>query len=178
MMTIPFSRIMRTIWALAIMATCLLLANAPLAFAKEKQLELKWSELGQVVVGRNVTIALPDGEIIEGKIQSIDLDSLIINIKKTTNKLKYAKGKCSIPRASISVLRTSEVQGMWRVLGTSIGAGTGAAVGSAFYRYANNESDTELGSRVAVGAIIVGAGLGYLAGHGIDHHVLIITVVY
>lgn len=177
MKAIMVSRMMRTIWTLAVMASCLLLSHATLGLAKEKRLELKWSELEQAVVGRKVTMALPDGEIIEGKIQSIGPDSLIIGTKKTTNKLKYAKGKCSIPRTSISVLRLGEVRGMWRALGTVIGAGTGAVFGSAFYTYANNEANPELGAKVAAGVISAGAGLGYLAGRGIDHYVLIITVV-
>ena len=177
MNTFMFSHSTQTMRALAILVSGLLLTNAVSAVAKDRQLNLKWSELEQVVVGRKVTMVLPDGETIEGKVQSIGPDDLIIDTKKTSNKMKYAKGKCAIPRTSISVLRLGEVRGKWRVIGTVIGGGTGAIVGAGFYTYANNEANPNLGAGVAAGLIGGGAALGYLAGRGIDHHALIINVV-
>ncbi len=165
-------------WVLAALAGCLLLTDAASLSARERQVNLKWGELEQVVVGRKVTMILPDAEVIEGKVQSIGPDDLIIDTNKTSNKLKYAKGKCTIPRTSVSVIRLGEVRGKWRVIGTVVGGGTGAIFGSAFYKYANNEANPDLGAKVAAGLIGGGAALGYLAGRGIDHHVLIINVVH
>ncbi len=167
----------QTICTATMLAGCLLLTNAAAGVAKDRQVTLRWSELEQVVIGRKVTMVLPDGESIEGKIRGVGHEELIVDAKKSSNKLKYAVGRCAIPRMSVSVLRLGEVRGKWRVLGTVIGAGTGVAIGSAFYTYANNEANPDLGVKVSAGLISGGAALGYLAGRAIDRHALIITVV-
>ncbi len=177
MNTSLFSRSTKMTCAATIVAGCLLLTNAAPGAAKDRRVDLKWSELGQAVIGRKVTMVLPDGESIEGKVQDVGSDELIVDAKKSSNKSKYALGRCAIPRSSISVLHLGEVRGKWRVLGTVIGAGAGVAIGSAFYTYANNEAAPDLGAKVAAGVITGGAGLGYLAGRAIDHHALIINVV-
>ena len=51
------------------------LGQASLAFAaKEEEVKLKWSQLGEVVTGKKATVALTDGSILEGRIKSIAAD--------------------------------------------------------------------------------------------------------
>ncbi len=172
-----FSRSAQSIGIVAMVAGGLLLTNPDSGVAKDRRVDLEWTELAQVVTGRKVTMVLLDGESVEGRVKEVGPDQMIVDTKKSSDKSKYAKGRCAIPRSLISVLRLGEVRGKWRVLGTAIGAGTGIAFGAGFYTYANNEGNPDLGAKVSAGVISGGAALGYLAGRALDSHALIINVV-
>jgi hypothetical protein len=172
-----FSHLSKTTFLFGTIMGFLLLGWNTNALAKERHVSLKWNELDAAVGGKRVAVAFPDGEIVEGKVLSLGSDSLVLDAIKTTNKQKYPKGRISIPRPSVSVLRLSEIRGHWRILGTAIGAGTGTLFGIALYTYANNEAAAEQGALAATVLIGGGAGLGYLGSRSADRHVLVITVV-
>lgn len=128
-----------------ILLVAFLLFLSPVLAAKEEQLELKWSELGQVVTGKKVTMALTDGAIIEGRMLDVGLDALLIDVKETSNPQSYPKGQNSVRRSLASVIRLKEVRGNWRAIGTAIGVGVTAPLGIGFYQYGENESNPEMG---------------------------------
>ena len=122
-------------------------------------------------------MVLPDGTDIEARILAVSSAALVIEVKKTSNRQTYAKGRISIPRSSVSVLRFTQVRGRWRAIGTAIGAGASAVVGSLVYTRFNNEADPETGAALAAGIVAGGAAAGYFAGRGADRKVTVITVV-
>ena len=89
----------------------LLLILTPALAAKEEQLKLKWSELGQAVEGKKVIVALTDGVIIEGQILDVGSDALRIDVKVASNPQNYPKGQNSVRRPLVSVVRLKEVRG-------------------------------------------------------------------
>ncbi len=125
--------------------------------AREERIELKWSELGQAVAGRTVQMVLPDGTSLKGPVLNVTSEALEIQIKKTSNRQTYPKGQISIPRSSVSVLRYTQVRGRWRAIGTAIGAGASAVVGSLVYTRFNNEANPETGAALAAGSVAGGA---------------------
>ena len=102
----------------------------PAFAAKEEQVKLKWSQLGEVVTGKKATVALTDGAILEGRIKSIGADALAIEVKKTTHDQAYPKGQNSVLRGLVSVVRVKEIKGNWRAIGLAIGAAPTAVAGA------------------------------------------------
>ena len=145
--------------------------------AQEERIELKWNEVAQAVAGRTVQMVLPDGTSLKGPVLNVTSEALEIQIKKTSNRQTYPKGQISIPRSSVSVLRYTQVRGRWRAIGTAIGAGASAVVGSLVYTRFNNEANPETGATLAAGIVGAGAAAGYFAGRGADKRVTIITIV-
>jgi hypothetical protein len=48
--------------------------------AKDKTLELKWNELGPVVIGHNVAAKLPGGAGFRGEVVAVRDDSLVVDV--------------------------------------------------------------------------------------------------
>lgn len=154
-----------------------LLTLTPALAAKEERLELKWNELGPAVEGKEVTVALTDGGIIEGQVLDVGSDALSMDIKETSNPQDYPKGQKSVLRSLVSVVRLKEVRGNWRAIGTAIGLGATVPLGIAFAQYGENESNPELGATIA--AVLIGGGVaaGYFLGRAADRRVVVITIV-
>ena len=155
------------------------LSQANPAFAaKEEQVKLKWSQLGEVVTGKKATVALTDGAILEGKMTSVGAESLAIEVKKTTQEQAYPKGQNSVRRGLVSVVRVKEISGNWRAIGVAIGAAPTAALGAFAYQYTENETGADAGTGAAVAGLIAGgAAAGYFLGRSADTKVLVISIV-
>ncbi len=172
-------RCMRTRRCAAILIAVLLLTPVPLAYPADgrssgKQVELPWSELDSMVVGKRVQTVLPDGTRLDGTVRSVDDDSLRMLVRKSSNVELHPKGEITIPRASISVLNRVESGGRkWRTVGAVaggwLGVGLATATTAAIANGLPERGDSMGGFAAALAISGVGGGtVGYLAGREID----------
>ncbi|HWP84082.1 MAG TPA: hypothetical protein VNN17_02750, partial [Terriglobia bacterium] len=63
-----------------------------------------WSEL-LIVVGKRVSVSLPDGAYLEGTALGVSHDALQMDAKKSTRPDRYPLGAVSIPRPMISLIQ-------------------------------------------------------------------------
>ena len=80
--------------------------------AAPRPLELKWSELSSTIRGRTIKLTLPEGATVSGEVIVVREDSLVVNVRKTSDSKAYPKGSAPIPRASVTVLSMTE-DGRW-----------------------------------------------------------------
>ena len=88
--------------------------------------QLKWGELGSRVGHNKVSMALPGGVYIEGKVVEVEPSGLRLKISRTSDRAVQPKGEHLIPRQSVSVLHITEYRKLGRLLGT-LGAAAAAA---------------------------------------------------
>ena len=69
---------------------------------KEPRLSItaSWNEAGALILGHKIAVALPNGAVVEGKVLSLNLDSLGLQVSKTSDSQIQPKGKIVIPRNS------------------------------------------------------------------------------
>jgi hypothetical protein len=149
------------------------------AMAATKQVEARWEELGGLVSGKKIALTLPDAVSIEGKVASVQADSLTLTIAKSSNVQAHPKRETSIPRASVSTIQLLEMRIIGRVAGTLIGAaiGVGTAVGIIL---SNGILNKQSGGQV-VGETVAIVGLpvaGYFIGRSLDRKVTLIKVIH
>lgn len=155
--------------------------HTPAPAAREERIELQWSELAQIVVGRTVQMVLPDGTSIKGPVDNVTSEALEIQIKKTSNRKTYPKGPYSVPRSSVSVLQMRKIKGSWRAIGTAIGAGAGGTsawfVAEGLFHFTGEGGATPAKIGIVSGLAAGATAVGYLAGREADKRVTIITIV-
>jgi len=157
-----------------LMAT--ILASQSMAAAAPGPVELKWSELGPHIQGRDIKLALPDGAILMGEVEALREDALVLNVRKTSNSKTHPKGNAVLPRTSVSELSLKESPGKWgRSVGVSLGGLTGATLGG----YTAVTTANSAGAGLATFLVITGAGTltGYFLGKAADGRVKRIRVV-
>jgi hypothetical protein len=149
------------------------------ATAAIRHADAKWEELGGLVSGKKIALTRPDGATIEGRVASVQADSLTLTTSKSSDVKAYPKRETSIPRASVSTIQLIEMRIIGRVAGTVIGAaiGLGAAVAIAV---GNGILKKESGGQTAGGVIaIVGLPVaGFFIGRSLDRKVTLIKVIH
>ena len=97
----------------------------------EIRLQVRWSELKQVIGGKKVKLQLAEGARVEGRIKKVTPTSLDFKITKSSEWADYPKGWIEIARETISRI---EVRGLkanrGRQVGTAVGTFVGALLGS------------------------------------------------
>ena len=150
---------------LALLLAATLLADAaPL-------MHVKWEGL-TVVVGKTVSIALPGGTVITGKVTGVESEALVVDIQKTSDRVAYPKGVVRVPRATLRRFEMQTKSKVGRIVGTPVGlalgftAGVGAAIGIAggFLRNDNQGAATA----ALIGIAAAGTVGGYFIGNAID----------
>ena len=143
--------------------------------AAPSEMKLRWSELEKAIFGHTISLSLPDGHCLEGKVVSIGPDTLEVNVGKTSDSNALPKGKHSFPRASISQigLRTKRVKG--RIIGVSSGlAVAGGSIGAGLAMQSwGGLGVAFFGAMVGVGVM----GAGYLIANDRDRQLTMITVL-
>jgi hypothetical protein len=144
----------------------ILLAFSCLASATEQAVH--WSDLNQLITGREVVVRLQGGKRVKGRTVAVGINSLLVGT---------STGPRSIARSSLrEICLPKRTSYKWRIIGTAIGAGAGAAVSIPLLRYAHNEgSNTYEG--VAAGLIVGLAALGYLSGWSVDRSSVTIRIL-
>ncbi len=157
----------------------ILMLGLPLAClaARNQNMELAWSDLESRIHGKTVALLLPDGTRIQGTVQSVESEALVMDVHKSSSRALHPKGRTSIPRRSAGTLELHERRTKWQVLGPAVGAVPGIALCAGVVKYANNEGGMN-GALSAICAVPLGlgAGLGYLGGRAADKQVTYIKV--
>jgi beta-xylosidase len=132
-------------------AAAVLLAQVPAAFAQT--ISGNWSTVQSVPVNERLIVKQKDGKTIEGKMieandsnLTIERSGKVVTIARDNiQQIDHAKGKAN--------------KGKWALIGTGIGAGTGALIGAT--KVSPDHDDSEIW--VPVGAVF-GAGIGAVGG--------------
>jgi hypothetical protein len=136
-----------------------------------------WNELPTAVVGRQVSIALPEG-VVAGRVTAVEADALILNVARTANAKAYPKGSLRVPRAGLRALELASKTHRWRIIATPLGllAGLAGGLGAALAISFSNNNDT--GAAAALIGITAGGTIaGYLIGNAADRHSVTVEVV-
>jgi hypothetical protein len=160
------------------MALLLMLWLTEPGVARTLNLELAWSELQPEIQGKTVALLLPDGVRIEGLVQAVEPDALIMNVRKSSDRGLHPKGRTSVPFGSAGTIEMRGRRTKWQIIGPAIGAVPGIVACSWANTYANNESGSMNGALTAICVAPLGAGvgLGYMAGRAADKQVTYIKV--
>jgi hypothetical protein len=144
------------------------------ANARTDVAEIRWNELAALVVGHNVSIPF-SGIVVEGEPLSVRDDSLMLDIRKTSDPSRCPKGQTSIPRTSVTEVRILEHGGAGgRILGSVVGALVGMVAGAeiAVHGTHSEAAGVSVFSATAV-ASTVG---GYCAGRSADRHTRLLRI--
>jgi len=140
----------------------IVLAYSQLALGGETSVH--WRDLGPLLIGKDVILTLADGARVKGTAESIDAASLVIE----TNK----RGRRSIRRGDVRDVRVARrASYKWRVIGSVLGAGAGAAISVPVLTETHNEGSGKYDGAAAAlvgGLAAVGLLLGWRADHARD----------
>jgi hypothetical protein len=158
------------------MSIAVLLNSQSAAVADPRPIELKWSELDPQIRGRKIELVLPDGALLNGEVEAVRENELVLNVKKTSDSKAHPRGNAVIPRASVNLLVLKESSGKWgRSIGVTLGALTGITLGT-YVAIENTHSDA---TGLSTFLSLAGAGTltGFFIGKSLDHRVKHIRVV-
>lgn len=152
------------------------LAGQSIAMAESAPVELKWRELDSRIQGHDIELVLPDGASLVGEVEAIREDTLLLDVKQTSNSKAHPKGNAAIPRDSVSIIAVKETRGKWgRKIGVTLGTLTGVTLGT--YVAATTANSDAAGLTTFL--VLAGAGTvaGYFLGKSADAKTKRIRVV-
>ncbi|MDP3000749.1 MAG: hypothetical protein Q8N47_24915 [Bryobacterales bacterium] len=142
------------------------------------KLRLPWSELGPAVADRKISMRLSSGTAVEGKVLGVEPEALRLHVTWSTDDKVVRKGKTSIPRSSISVIRMGRYSKHWRLLltpGLPAALLGGMAVGVSMHHYSPAPQQIV---PIGIGVTLGGTIAGYYLGKRLDRRELTeITIV-
>ena len=94
---------------------------------REELLEVRWSELKNLIGDKLVTLQIAEGGRLEGRIRRVNAASLVFSVKNSSNPTAYPKGEIQIPGESISRI---EVRGLKENKGIRVAATVGTFIGT------------------------------------------------
>lgn len=146
------------------------------AAARTTQVDVQWERLSGMILEKTIEVALPEGGVLVGETISVSTATLTMDVRKTSTA-RYGKGRASIPRASVTEIRLSEMRGTsGRKLGTVVGNIVGLVAAVEITSHAAPHSLD--GALATVGAIWVGGVVGgYEVGKSSDRHVTVIRII-
>lgn len=149
---------------------------APAVLASANQLELKWNELGPVIAGHQVKLVLPGGAEIQGEAIAVREDTLLLNVKKTSDHRSYPRGQNAIPRASVTTLQFEIIRGSGgRTIGVIVGALGGLILGGDLVAHTAHSEAAAISSFFGIST--VSAIAGYYAGKTSDRRVTTVRIL-
>ena len=141
---------------------------------------MKWDELSGVA-GQNVSIVMPHGAVVTGKVSRVEADGLVMNVARTTDPAAYPKGNLRVARAGLRTIEIRRKGHKFRVIGTALGfvagvtGGAAAAIGVQGGLFSNNNQGK---AAATFAGIIAGATVGgYLIGNAADRKSVTVEVV-
>jgi hypothetical protein len=115
-----------------------------------------------------VRVVMPDGARIEGTATAVEVDALVVEIRKSSNKAAYPKGRFLVPRATLSAVDVDRPSFRWRIVGGVVGGGIGALLGVLSVKTGSVEA-----IQVVFGAGAAGVPVaGYFMGRAADRHTI------
>ena len=163
---------------------CLFLFQNLSMAARKVELTLPWSELEPRIGQRKIALVLPDGVHLAGKVMEITPDGLVLDVTKSSDATRHAKGKTSVARATVSVIQLNETEGSKRALWSSVGAGAGLVGGwllaEGVYHVSGEGQGLwaePAGVGLTLGLAGAGGAIGYLGGRSSDRVEIYIKVI-
>jgi hypothetical protein len=157
-------------YLIGILLVAMLWWGAPRAAASGKeQRQITWDGLS-AIVGQKVKVVMPDGARIEGTATALEVDALVVEIDKTSNKAAYPRGKFLVPRATLRAVDIDRPTVKWRIVGVAVGVGIGAALGL-LAKGAGSSGLGGLEAAFGVGAVAVPVA-GYFMGRAADRRTI------
>lgn len=151
-------------------AAALMLTMAPV-IAGERE-ERSWGELANLA-NREIRLTMPQGAVIKGTLTAVEAEGLVLQIRSTTDKKAYPKGRFVAPRADVKTLDVLSKGKKFRVIGTIVGVWAGLTLGI----YAGIHMDSAGAALAVLGGIGGGAtAAGYLIGDAADTRTVTIVV--
>jgi hypothetical protein len=127
---------------------------------------LQWRDLDRAARGHRIWLVLPSGIRLEGDVVSVGGDELVLDVRSTSDKRAYPKGRAVVPRPEVRRFRMrKKLTHTW----TMVGAGIGAAIGGLAAVPVASAADNLNGSKALAGVLTVaiptaaGAVLGWSA---------------
>jgi hypothetical protein len=145
------------------------------AVAKTSIVEVGWDHLSGLILGKTITIALPEGPVVQGETISVTSSSLTLDVRKTSDPVRYPAGRTSLSRPSISEVRMVAAHGSGgRVLGSVVGALVGMVAGGEIAAHALHTEGPIVSTFTGV-AVATTVG-GYELGKSMDQRVTLIRI--
>lgn len=137
--------------------------------ASGQELHIQWEGLS-AIVGQKVKVVMPDGARIQGTATAVEADALVVEIRKTSNKAAYPKGKFLVPRATLKAVDVEHPTKLWRIVCTAGGGAMGIFFATQAAKAGGLHTRTEVYGVLAVATPVI----GYLLGSAADRR----TVTY
>jgi hypothetical protein len=161
---------MRSGYAIGFSLWVMLGLGAPRAGAATGQeIQITWEGL-VAIIGQNVRLVMPDGARIEGKAMALEMDALVVGIRKSSNQPAYPRGKFLVPRATLKAVDVERPTKVWRIVCTAGGGGIAIVFATLAAGTTTGGWHTRTGiyTGLAVGTPL----LGYLLGRAADRHTI------
>lgn len=144
---------MKTKLCSLLLAGMLFMAQSPVALVQAQGSLHEWSVVQAVAADERLIVKQKDGKTVEGRmIEASETNLTLSRNGKVTN----------IPRDSILQIHHSKgkaAKAKWALIGTGIGAATGAGIGGA-----KSSSVIDDGGIYVVAGLVIGAGAGAVGG--------------
>jgi hypothetical protein len=147
--------------------------GVPRAEAEHReQRQTTWEGLS-IIRGQTVRIAMPDGARIVGRATALEVDALAVEIRKTSNKAAYPKGRFLVPRATLKAVEVEHPTIRWRIVGIAVGGSLGAFLAILANGLASSGLQTRhpVVAAATAGAVCLPVG-GYLLGWAADRRTI------
>jgi len=116
-----------------------------------------WAAVEGLAAGERVEVELSTGKSVSGKIDHVTLESVFVQRGKKTTEVRRQE-------VSRVYRQKSGAGAKWAAIGALLGAGAGGGAGAASMERESGFGGAMAGTVVLGGAL--GAGAGYLLGHG------------
>jgi len=139
-----------------------------------RQQRLPWDALGPAVEGRKISMVMPDGTEIRGKVLAVQSDGLRMKMSWTSNALPVGMGERVIPREAVSVVKVQRGGWKWRAILT---AAAPVLLVGAIAAAAGDLPEQGAEGDAAIGAGVLGSmAIAYVAGWKLDRRETLIEI--
>jgi hypothetical protein len=108
-------------------------------------------------------------------VTSVEVDALMLDVGKTSNKRAYPKGRAVVPRPEVTQFTLARKEGhTWSTVGAGVGGSIGAGMAAGAVQVLEGD-----GLKAGAAALLIGlpAALGYGFGWAADHEYVNVIVV-
>ena len=150
-----------------LIATAAVGAEKDLKDSGRRTFRLEWRDLDRMARGRNIDLTLPSGIHLKGRVTSVEVDALMLDVRKTSNKRAYPKGRAVVPRPEVTQFTLARKEGhTWSAVGSSVGGSIGAGVAAGAVQLVKGDGWKATAAALAIGIpAAIGFGLGWSADH-------------
>jgi hypothetical protein len=140
-------------------------------FAAEKEVRISWQDLAPLIVGKEVTLLLPDATRLRGLAIAVHADALVLDVQHSSKRKLHPKGRTEVERTSAAKIELRNTY-RGRHRGMKIGAVVGLIISAPSLFLAGPYAVVAIAAYVCIGA-----GIGYLFDLGIEGGSMLNVVV-